>query len=214
MSPYYSAPVLDRLFEHFVGYSGNPDGLIGIFEQPWFHRELVNVDILRRFPPIILYRPEHTSKFLQVLVNQLVLSQGFEDISIPLECLYHCLMVTSPDQDILHRIGQALSWAMDCADRARNPQVDRNLERAIDVLELVTIVREEESEEEASVSLIVPRSFDFVTDMSDEEWTGWTTEVKALILGTRLGGLGYGPRYSRDRFSRDPDGVCLYGPML
>jgi hypothetical protein len=214
MSPYYSAPVLGRLFEHFVGYSGKPDGLIGIFEQPWFHRELVNVDILRWFPPIVLHRPEHTSKFIQVLVNQVVLSQGFEDINIPLECLYHCLMATPLERDILQRVGQALAWAMDCANYVRDPQVDRDPERVIDALRLVNIDHGAESRGEASVSPIMPRNFDFVTNMSEEEWVGWTTGVKALILGTRLGGLGYGPHYSRNRFRRDPDGVCLCGPML
>jgi hypothetical protein len=214
MSPYYPAPVLDRLFEHFVGYNGNPGGLIGIFKQSWFHRQLVNIDILRWFPPIVLHRPEHTSKILQVLVNQIVVSQGFEDINIPLECLYHCLVATCPKQDILQRVGQALAWVMDRTNYVRDPQVDRDPEGVIGALGLVNLDYRSESGGETNMSPIVPRNFDFVRNMSEEEWVGWTTGVKALILGIRLGALGYGPHYSRNRFRRDPNGVCLCGPML
>jgi hypothetical protein len=223
MLPYYSAPVMDRLFEHFVTHGEDPSSLIGIFEQAWFHKELAGIDIVKWFPLIILYNPEYTSKILEALINQIILSQGWDDINIPLESLYHCLMVITPEQNTLRDVGQTLSWAMNCAKYARNPPVDRNFDGATDILKLVTIGRKrikfgiindsEEQIERADAPPFELRNFDFMQDMSDEEWIEWNARMKILILGTKLNGLKHGPSYNKDRFSRDPDGVCPCIPM-
>jgi hypothetical protein len=203
--------MLDRLFGHFVSDDGDPRGLIGIFEQAWFHQQLIGVDILRWFPLVVLYRPEHTSTILEALVDQATLSQGFEDINIPLECLYRCLIVISSENYIARHIGEALSWAMGCAERARDSQIGQDPAGASYTPRLVTFERRVVQRDRIDMSQIEPRTFDFVTNLSEEEWKEWITRMKTLKLGTQLGGLGYGPRYSRDRYSRDPNGTCLYG---
>jgi hypothetical protein len=210
MSPYYSAPVLDRLFEHFVGHDGSPDCLIPIFQQSWFYKELASVDTLRWFPLVVLYNPEHTSKILQVLINQTVFSQGIEFIGIPLESLYHILLVIASRRRFLRRATEILSWVMAHAGYTRDPQVNQGPDRSIDILKLVTINQRDEG---IGIPPMELRNFDFVTNMSDEEWAEWTTRIKILILGTMLGGLKYGPGYSKVKYIRDPDGVCLCGPM-
>jgi hypothetical protein len=213
MSPYYSVPVLDRLFEHFVAHDGSPSGLVPIFEQPLFHRELVNVDTLRWFPQIVLYKPEHTPKILEVWINQTVLSQGIEDIDILFESLYRILLVVTPVQRILRRVRKALYWIMIRAEHTHSPYVNQDQDEPINILKLVTIDLEAEWVDGIGAPPIELRNFDFVTNMSDEEWAEWTTRIKILILGTRLGGLKYRPGYSKVKYIRDPDGVCLCGPM-
>jgi hypothetical protein len=210
MSPYYSAPVLDRLFEHFVGHDGSPDCLIPIFQQSWFHKELASVDTLRWFPLIVLYNPEHTSKILQVLIHQIVFSQGIDFIGIHLESLYHILLVITSRRRFLRRATEVLSWVMARAGYTRDPQVNQGPDESIDILKLVIIDQREEGIGMPPMEL---RNFDFVTNMPDEEWAEWTTRMKVLILGTKLGALKDGPRYSKGRYSRDPDGVCLCDPM-
>jgi hypothetical protein len=185
---------------------------------------LSDANIIEWFPLIVLYRPEQSSKILEALINQIILSQGFEDIDIPSECLYCCLMAITSEESILQDVGRALSWTLNRAEYMRDPQSNQDVGDAMDILKLVTIGRREKhflggihGNEKQMEGVDVPpfelRGFDFVQDTPDEEWTEWNTRMKILVLGTKLNGLKHGPSYNKDRFSRDPDGVCPCIPM-
>ncbi|PVG03048.1 hypothetical protein CPB86DRAFT_724598 [Serendipita vermifera] len=52
------------------------------------------------------------------------------------------------------------------------------------------------------------RPFNFIKSMSGEQWQEWVERLDVLIMGTSLGGLKPGPLQNKNRFCRDPDGVC------
>jgi hypothetical protein len=155
-----------------------------------------------------------------LLIDQIIFSSANEQINPPLVSLYSYLQsigtraAQDPDsssessRQIILR--HALSWVLDNSIKTRTSIGDT--QDSIPVFD-------HESFHFAKVGLrklyrykwSSPgdiRSFNFVKDMSNEDWEEWVVRLRVMIMGSRLNGLRSGPTYEDHRFFRDPDGIC------
>jgi hypothetical protein len=109
----------------------------------------------------------------------------------------------------LANLRDTLIWVLQTATKTRNEDSSHESNKGpeLDNLPFATIAHRKVQ----THGLAYPgqvRSFEFTRGMSDEEWEEWSTRIKTMIMGVRLGGLGCGPVYAVHRFVRDPDGTC------
>jgi hypothetical protein len=56
----------------------------------------------------------------------------------------------------------------------------------------------------------LPQDFGFVSTLTERHWTKLITDLKVVLMGTQLGGLGVSSTMHSHRFTRDPDGACSH----
>jgi hypothetical protein len=151
-------------------------------------------------------------------VDQIIFESTSPDLNGPLECTHMCLQSLRPaeftiDSIIDPNLGMkellnlrdALIWVLKKAAKARDQVSIPALEGELEVPAFATIgIRRQKHD--SSLGRI--RSFEFVRELSRDEWDEWSSSVEVLIMGTSLYGLGCGPVHGASRPSRDPDGIC------
>ncbi|PVG03071.1 hypothetical protein CPB86DRAFT_822594 [Serendipita vermifera] len=156
-----------------------------------------------------------------LLIDQVIFSSANERIGPPLNSLYHYLLSIgtrstrhpedSSESFRMITLRHALSWVLDKSIKVQH-SIGSAQDSPNDIFNPETFhfakvgLRKLYRYKWSSLGQI--RSFDFVKDMSKEEWEEWITHIKVMLMGTTLNGLRSGPTYDSHRFSRDPDGVC------
>ncbi|PVG03049.1 hypothetical protein CPB86DRAFT_793958 [Serendipita vermifera] len=214
----FASPVLGRILE----FAAKPNSfsvdylLREIVQYRWFYGEFRRANGLDWLPLIALNNTHPGDRILlndilaEVLVDQILSSAASQDIRAPLLSCYH----------YLESLGQIPARSL----YESNGQGQSNLQRTLlwVLTESVKICNSEGYFESLLPVVSRPpllnrrfwpafgevRSFDFVRDLSDEEWHEWVARLKVLIMGATLGGLKPCPVQNKNRFSRDPDGVC------
>ncbi|PVF96429.1 hypothetical protein CPB86DRAFT_816424 [Serendipita vermifera] len=204
----FSSPVLGVVLEQSVKSEDFP--IYSLLRQMpqfrWFYDEFAQANGLDWLLLIALNSVHYSDRTSEnyvltgILVDQIVFSTVNRDVQVPLTFSYYYLQSISqshnPQDDYgLPSLHSALVWAFDNSINVHDSQG-----------------RAESSSPFAFGPLVMPvevvRSFNFVNDLSDEEWEDWVTKLKVLMMGVSLGGLEPGPLQDRSRFCRDPDGLC------
>ncbi|PVF97761.1 hypothetical protein CPB86DRAFT_759745 [Serendipita vermifera] len=178
----------------------------------WFYDEFSQANGLDWLPLIALNaihtedRTPWDNALTEILVDQILSSTANQDLHVPLSSSYHYLQSIGQshnprDHHGLANLRTALLWVLNNSTRVHDSQ-DRTEESPL-VFDPPVLEREDWSQ----VGDI--RSFDFVKDLSGEEWAEWVTKLKVLIMGASLGGLKPGPFQNTNRFCRDPDGIFV-----
>ncbi|PVF92408.1 hypothetical protein CPB86DRAFT_877909 [Serendipita vermifera] len=211
----FASPALGALLRQSVTSEEVPmssilRGLAGF--HSWFYDEFSQANGLDLLPLIAFY-PLHPTDPIQgpnaleeILVDHILSSTANRDVRKPLLSSYR----------YLQSIGES--------HNSRDYHGRTNLEIVLRwVLNSATKVHDSTNHPESSSPLVFDppilergdwptvgdiRSFDFVNDISDEEWEDWVIRLKVMIMGAPLGGLKPGPLQDSNRFCRDPDGLC------
>ncbi|PVF90905.1 hypothetical protein CPB86DRAFT_803216, partial [Serendipita vermifera] len=222
---------------HNGGYGYNGDILNRVSRFSWFNDQFRIANGLSWLSRIGLSDPRLTCVVLQLLVDQIIFESANMDINGPLECSFICLQTLrgfspidrgdnnsgwndelsdgisegssdrnddSDGQELSH-LQEALMWILHNATTMRNTGALPPSDGDFKAPEFATIAIRKVEDGLASPGQ--PRSFEFVKDMSDEEWEEWSGRIKSMVMGINLGGLEPGPMYARHRFLQDPDGV-------
>ncbi|PVF97746.1 hypothetical protein CPB86DRAFT_413539 [Serendipita vermifera] len=181
-------------------------------DSRWFYDEFSQANGLD-WLPLIAFNAIHTEDqalrdnvLTEILFDQILYSTASRDVHAPLSSSYHYLQSIGQshnpqDHHGLANLRAALVWVFKNSTRVHDSQ-DRAQESSPLVFDPPVLERKDWPE----VGDV--RSFDFVKDMSGEEWEDWATRLKVMIMGVSLGGLKPGPFQDRNRFYRDPDGFC------
>ncbi|PVG03066.1 hypothetical protein CPB86DRAFT_869979 [Serendipita vermifera] len=179
---------------------------------PWFHEEFCQANGLDWLPQIAIYIEDwwyNGRPLTEILVDQILFSAANRDIYAPLSSSYLYLQSvgqTSPqsnkkqNHDQLFNLRATLFWVLDNSINVHDSQNRR--ESSPPVFDPPILRRY------SWLTVGDVRSFEFIQDMSGEEWEDWVTKLEVMIMGTSLGGLKSGPLQDRNRFCRDPDGCC------
>ncbi|PVF97748.1 hypothetical protein CPB86DRAFT_815320 [Serendipita vermifera] len=178
----------------------------------WFHDEFSQENGLDWLPLIALNARYTENRSLRdnaltgILVDQILSSTANQDLHAPLSSSYHYLLSLGQrhnprGHDGLANLRAALLWVLSNSIKVHDSQ-DHTEDSPPLVFDPPVLERGRWPE----VGDV--RSFDFVNDLSGEEWVEWVTRLKALIMGVSLSGLKPGPFQDRNRFCRDPDGFC------
>ncbi|PVG03064.1 hypothetical protein CPB86DRAFT_869977 [Serendipita vermifera] len=210
----FASPILGVILERSVKSEEFPilSILSNMTEFPWFDDEFSQANGLDWLPLIALNAIHPRDRRLlnnvlaEILVDHILSSRANRDIRAPLSSSYHYLQSIGQrrnpqDHDGLANLRTALLWVLDESTEAHDSHERTNESSPLvfdpPILERVGWPR-----------LKNVRSFEFIKDMSDEEWEDWVTRLKVMIMGVSQGGLKPGPFQNRNRFCRDPDGVC------
>ncbi|PVG04032.1 hypothetical protein CPB86DRAFT_868801 [Serendipita vermifera] len=231
-----SVPALNNILEYYhnrsYGYGGGI--LIHAARFPWFNDQFRIANGLTWLSCIGLNGRIHANVVLQLLVDQTMFENANTDINGPLECSFVCLQTLGdisptdrndgssdwndgnsegstdqsddPDGQELSHLRGALMWVLHNATTMRNAGTLPPSDGDFKAPEFATIAIQKVKDGLASPGQL--RSFEFVKDMSNEEWEEWSGRIKSMVMGVHLGGLGTGPTHGWHRFPRDPDGAC------
>ncbi|PVF97747.1 hypothetical protein CPB86DRAFT_826271 [Serendipita vermifera] len=210
----FASPVLSGVLEHSVKSDqfSIHSLLTRMAKFRWFSDEFSQVNGLD-WLPLIAFNAIHTENralrdnvLTEILVDQILSPTANQDVHAPLSSTYHYLQSIGQshnprDQDGLANLRAALMWIFTNSTKVHDSQ-DRAEESSPLVLNPPVLEREDWPQ----VGDV--RSFDFVKDISGEEWEEWVTRLKVMVMGASLGGLKPGPFHDSNRFCRDPDGPC------
>ncbi|PVF96426.1 hypothetical protein CPB86DRAFT_874976 [Serendipita vermifera] len=210
----FACPVLGVILEQSVKSEEFPirSILTQMAKFQWFYDELSQANGLD-WLPLIAFNAIHGEdiRFLdnalaEILVNHILSSAANQEVIAPLSCSYHYLQSmgqchNSSDHHRLANLRVTFVWVLNNSIKVHDSQ--DTAESSAPLLFDPPILEREDWPTVGDV-----RSFDFVNDMSDEEWDDWVTRLKVMIMGVSLGGLKPGPLQDRNRFCRDPDGLC------
>jgi hypothetical protein len=210
------------------GAYGLKDFFISASQFSCFYKHFKTMNGLDRVSRMGLENHWTRGGILEFLVDQIVFESASTDLDGPLECSYICLQTLRGtivgymgdrkeklmkwDREYtgyqgLSDLQDALMWILQEATDMRYlgylPLFEDDYE--VPSFAKIAIKRIEEHGSESPGQF---RSFEFANEMSSEEWEDWSAKVKTIIMGASLGGLGCGPMYGRDKFTRDPDGTC------
>jgi hypothetical protein len=200
-----------------------------VWHFSWFYEQFTMANGLEWLSCVGLSDPWSCSIILRLLVDQIIFETATPHLHTALECSYICLqtlrgarflpLVLDDDRsmdsrlmvrgDELANLRKTLIWVFQTATKTRSEDGPHELskEPELDNLPFATIAHQKvQMHGLASPGQV--RSFEFTRGMSNEEWEEWSTRIKTMIMGVRLGGLGCGPVYAVHRFVRDPDGTC------
>ncbi|PVF92404.1 hypothetical protein CPB86DRAFT_819657 [Serendipita vermifera] len=149
--------------------------------------------------------PDH-HVLTEILVDHILSSTASRDVQVPLSSSYRYLQSIGQSYNPRHYYGldnlrTTLLWVLNGATKVHYSQTRPDLSSSL-VFDPPVLERFD-----WSTSGDV-RSFNFVNDISGEEWEEWVAGLKVMIMGISLGGLKPGPLQDRNRFCRDPDGLC------
>ncbi|PVF97760.1 hypothetical protein CPB86DRAFT_873940 [Serendipita vermifera] len=178
----------------------------------WFYDDFSQANGLEWLPLIALNhihtydRTLRDNALYEILVDQILSSTAKQDVHAPLSASYHYLQSIGQshnprDHGGLANLRAALLWVLNNSTRVHDSQ-DRAEESSPLIFDPPVLERGDWP------TLEDFRSFDFMNDLSGEEWAEWMARLKVLIMGASLGGLKPGPCQDRNRFFRDPDGFC------
>ncbi|CAG8741640.1 15457_t:CDS:2, partial [Acaulospora colombiana] len=143
----------------------------------------------------------------KLLVDQLVFESAAMDISGPLECVHMCLqnpkgIASEPlfymaynldDQGEISHLRKALMWVLHNATAMRHAEGPPSPSEKDTVVPEFAVLAVRRAEQSGSASPGRLRSFEFVKNMSDEEWEEWSARIKSMVMGINLRGLEPGP---------------------
>jgi hypothetical protein len=194
----------------------------------WFYEQFTMADGLGWVSRIGLSDYWIRDVLLNLLVDQIVFENATQDFNGVLECAYICLQTLRGTivGSVAHRrkdwnlqmtghkelsfLQESLIWVLQKVTKTRNGTSLPALENTYEPPSFAKIaVRKFRDYGVASPGQI--RSFEFTTEMSNEQWEEWSLRVKVMAMGAKLGGLGCEPMYAQYRFVRDPDGMCVNG---
>ncbi|PVF92402.1 hypothetical protein CPB86DRAFT_877904 [Serendipita vermifera] len=178
----------------------------------WFYDEFSRANGLDWLPLIALNafhpmdRISERYALTGILVDCILFWTASRDIQVPLSSSYHYLQSIGQSHDPQddHRLSNlqtTLLWVLNSAIKVHNSQ--NHPESSSPLVFDPPILGRYGWPTVGGV-----RSFDFVNNMSGEEWGDWVTRLKVMIMGASLGGLKPGSFHDRNRFCRDPDGLC------
>ncbi|PVF92406.1 hypothetical protein CPB86DRAFT_877907 [Serendipita vermifera] len=178
----------------------------------WFYDEFSQANGLDWLPLIALnaihteYLVPSDNALAEILVDHILSSAVNQDVVAPLSCSYHYLQSIGQscnprNHHILDNLRTTIVWLLNNSIKVHETQYPAKSSSPL-VFDPPVLEREDWP----TVGGV--RSFNFIKDMSGEEWEDWVTRLKVMIMGASLGGLKPGPLQERNRFCRDPDGLC------
>ncbi|PVF97159.1 hypothetical protein CPB86DRAFT_760725 [Serendipita vermifera] len=223
----FRSPVLAGILDYYAMSGKDSIGFIplGITKYEWFYEEFNKANGLNWLPPIILNRPSSAHAVLQLLVDQIVFPSASEGVGSPLSCSHQCIQVlgtivgqisrkksrtgiiTSQFGEVTN-LREALLWVLNKAI-VTHDLPDSSRAGSFEMIELphfATIAIKKRRWYGAQDD--ETRTFEFVKDMSGEEWDDWTANLRAMIMGISLGGLNVESTYRANKLLKDPDGIC------
>jgi hypothetical protein len=217
-----SAPVLNKIFEYYKRYQNQIEDILiyEIIYFPWFHEQFTIANGLQWLSNMASNHYMNGRIILEYLLDQIAFESASLDLNGPLECGYICLQALqgseadwnlasiwwniNVDTELSH-LWDALIWILENASKMRNAGYLPASEDIPKVPAFAKIGIRKIQKDRFPGRI---RSFEFAREMSTEQWEEWSNRVKSMAMGVKLGGLGCGLMYARDRFTRDPDGIC------
>ncbi|PVF92409.1 hypothetical protein CPB86DRAFT_791186 [Serendipita vermifera] len=211
----FASPILSVILEQSVTPTEFPICFVLeriVISHSWFYDEFSQANGLYWLPLIVLNalppwdQMPRCYALTEILVDHILSSTASRDIQVPLSTSYYYLQSIGQSHDPenyprLFNLQTTLLWALNSATKIHNSQTHLKSSSSL-VFDPPALEREDWP----TVGDI--RSFDFVKDLSGEEWENWVTGLKVMIMGASLGGLNPSPFQDRNRFYRDPDGLC------
>ncbi|PVF92405.1 hypothetical protein CPB86DRAFT_877906 [Serendipita vermifera] len=211
----FASPVLSVVLEQSIISGGFPiRSILGSLasSNSWFYAEFSQANGLDWLPRIVLNAVHHWDQIpkhyslTEILIDHILSSTVNRDVQVPLTSSYHYLQAMGQSHNPQYYHGLAnlestLLWVFKSATKVHNSQSHAESPSSL-VFDPPVLERGDWP------TIRDVRSFDFVNDLSGEEWKEWVTRLKVMIMGASLGGLKLGPLQDRNRFFRDPDGLC------
>ncbi|PVG03065.1 hypothetical protein CPB86DRAFT_869978 [Serendipita vermifera] len=178
----------------------------------WFYDEFSQANGFEWLPLIALNALQTEGRTLQdnamseILVDYILSSTVNRDIQVPLSSCYHYLQSIGQNHNPLDHHGltnlrTALLWVLNNSTKIRDSK--DHAESSSPLVFDPPVLQRYQWPKVRGI-----RSFGFVKNMHGEEWEGWVSKLKVMIMGASLRGLKPGPCQDMNRFCRDPDRFC------
>ncbi|PVF96427.1 hypothetical protein CPB86DRAFT_762266 [Serendipita vermifera] len=210
----FASPVLGVILEQSIKSEEVPIRIVltWMAQFQWFYDEFSQANGLDQLPLIALNAINtedlrlSNNALAEILVDHILSSSANQEVVAPLSCSYHYLQSlgqsrNSSDHHRLANLRIAFVWVLNNSIKFQDSQ-DPTESLSPLVFDPPVLERE------YWPTVRDVRSFAFVNDLSGEDWEDWVTRLKVTIMGVSLGGLKPGPLLDRNRFCRDPDGLC------
>ncbi|PVG00277.1 hypothetical protein CPB86DRAFT_813317 [Serendipita vermifera] len=216
----FASPVLGRILEiHTKKPTGGTENILDeIRKFEWFSREFQKSNGLEWLPLMVSSNISTSRIAMEILLDQIVHNIAIHGIESLLTCCHYCLQhlgvsqVQASDRNVgLQRI-RASTHARAYLSPLRG-EMERVLSQCIRARNDVHVSLQDHSNEGDMGSRLEIIS-QFAKNLPNELWEEWKAALKAIIMGTTIGGLRPSLAYRESRLSRDPDGVCGFTPNI
>ncbi|PVG02307.1 hypothetical protein CPB86DRAFT_620969 [Serendipita vermifera] len=218
-----------RLFEETRDFSFPL--LLKISHFEWFTDSLMSSDISWINKAVSRVRSRDLSDVSLLFMDQIVFSRSMEHLQFWLECArsslqgIRCRYSTTSTEDrhgwpnslvgpggYIHSLREVLLWVLKKSDVARFSVGGRGRQGglnndALDLEKIATESRKDARNKELNQVYMMPQSFQFLSQLSEQDREEWNTFVRVVLMGCSLS-IGMGTAAVSIRYARDPEGVC------